>query len=859
MKTILASLTLGLILLGAAATAPAQTPLATYAIQFSAGGSQQSGAAVVGQAGDYWNLLTSASGTATLQDASNHLSGVSLIWAGSGVYSFAGSAFGGGDANLMGGYLFTTTPNAQTVSFSGLPANRPCVLYIYTQGNWSSGGRQLQVTVNGNTFTATPGVASATAFVAGQNYLCFTNDTDDSGNLSFTYTPYGAENEADINGIQLQLFPNPTDTWVGNTSANFSGLNWTGANNPPISGDALVFGAAGLSGTTLNADQPAGITYAGITFTTNASGYTINGTNGITLTGGITNNNGNAETLNFPINCPNQVTITGSISGNTLGGVISGAGGITLNGNIEHNIGGLTLAGTNTYTGPTLINQGDLYLNGSLAAGSAVTIAADGWLIGQGTAAGTVAVYGLLTPNLGTMNTGPETWYGSQNVLDGYLVYISSKYTGTAGTDWDLVNINGALNIAATSDQPFIIYPETRFLASFTNTQDYTWRIATASGGITGFDPSKFSIRVNPDYTYPGTQAQGAYAAFGSVTSLGAGQFVVTQSGNDLLLQFVHPIANPGTVYRAFGTYMHIPVSAVLTNISDAPGPLTLTSVTSPNPNDYVQISGTNVLFAPANPNEPASILNYSAQLTCGAPATNVIVGTLTVAATNALGISRSITVSNGQAVVSFAGMPGSKYMVQRSINLLTWTNLDGASGLPNSILTNTASTGIWTFTDPNPPLPSAYYRTVQAYFTLLWGGNLNPTYNGNAHTVTASSSPPGMAVSLTYNGSSAAPINAGSYTVVGTIADGNFTGSMTNTLTIAKAAATIAFIDFIWDDNSDLETAIVETDPLGLSVNITSMPDPKNQQYLDVTATITDPNYTGVATAVILIPPANQ
>jgi hypothetical protein len=178
---------------------------------------------------------------------------------------------------------------------------------------------------------------------------------------------------------------------------------------------------------------------------------------------------------------------------------------------------------------------------------------------------------------------------------------------------------------------------------------------------------------------------------------------------------------------------------------------------------------------------------------------------------------------------------------------------------LPNSILTNTASTGIWTFTDPNPPLPSAYYRTVQAYFTLLWGGNLNPTYNGNAHTVTASSSPPGMAVSLTYNGSSAAPINAGSYTVVGTIADGNFTGSMTNTLTIAKAAATIAFIDFIWDDNSDLETAIVETDPLGLSVNITSMPDPKNQQYLDVTATITDPNYTGVATAVILIPPANQ
>jgi len=67
-------------LLGAAATAPAQTPLATYDIQFASifGGSQQTGAAVVGQAGDYWNFLTAASGAATLQDSSNHLSDVSF-------------------------------------------------------------------------------------------------------------------------------------------------------------------------------------------------------------------------------------------------------------------------------------------------------------------------------------------------------------------------------------------------------------------------------------------------------------------------------------------------------------------------------------------------------------------------------------------------------------------------------------------------------------------------------------------------------------------------------------------------------------------------------------------------------------
>jgi hypothetical protein len=838
MKTLITRFMLGLALLGAAATVGAQTPLATYDIQFGASGTQQLGAAVVGQAGDYWNFLTSASGTATLQDSSNQLSGVSLSWSGSGVYSFGGSSFGGADNYLMGGYLYTTTSSAQTVSFSGLPANQPCALYIYTQGDSASGGRQLQVTIGGNSYTAASGDGNATTFVAGQNYLSITSVTDGSGNLSFTYT-YAAENEADINGIQLELFPDPTDTWVGNTSTNFSGLNWTGANNPPVSGDALVFGPAGTSGTTLKADQPAGITYAGITFNTNASAYTINGTNGITLTGGITNNSeSTVETLNCPINCPGELTIESPLSGLasaiTFGSIISGNGGITVSS------GGLTIAGTNTYTGPTLI-QDRLYLNGSLAAGSAVTIAPSAWLAGHGTAAGTVAVYGLLTPNGGTLNTGPETWYGgyydiNTGVMEGYAVHISAS---TINTNCDLLNINGALNIAATSGQPFIIYPQAMVGSSFDNTQDYAWRIATASGGITGFDPSKFIIAANVNiFTMP------VYSGFiSSVASgLGTGQFVVTQSGNDLLLQFVHPAANPGTVYRAFGTDVRVPVSAVLANVSDAPGPLTLTSVTSPNPNDYVQISGANVLFAPANPNEPFSALNYSAQLTYGVPATNVFTGTLTVAATNAAGTSRSIAVSNLQAMVSFAGMPGCRYLVQRSTNLVDWVNLDGASGLPDSTTTNTAVTGIWTFTDPNPPASGAFYRTVQAYPTVLWG-NLTSTYSGAAQTVTASSSPPGMAVNVVYYNSSGSPIspptNAGSYTVVATIADGSFVGSMTNTLTIAKAAATITL-----HHANHAATCTATIVPSGVSYTITYSDDGFGNRT--ATGTITDPNYTG-------------
>ena len=173
-----------------------------YDIQFSLLGSgiQQTGAAVIGQAGDYWNFITTASGTASLLDSGNNSSSVSFSWAGSGTYSFS-SSFGGGDANLMGGYIFASS--SQGMSFSGLPANRQYALYIYTQGDSASGGRELQVTVNGTTYTAAPADASATTFIAGQNYLSITGVTDGSGNLQFTNNY--AVGEADINGIQLSV------------------------------------------------------------------------------------------------------------------------------------------------------------------------------------------------------------------------------------------------------------------------------------------------------------------------------------------------------------------------------------------------------------------------------------------------------------------------------------------------------------------------------------------------------------------------------------------------------------------------------------------------------------------------------
>jgi Tfp pilus assembly protein PilE len=73
-----------------------------------------------------------------------------------------------------------------------------------------------------------------------------------------------------------------------------------------------------------------------------------------------------------------------------------------------------------------------------------------------------------------------------------------------------------------------------------------------------------------------------------------------------------------------------------------------------------------------------------------------------------------------------------------------------------------------------------------KATATVVLSGT-NQNYDGTARSVTASTTPAGLAVSLTYNGSNAAPTNAGSYTVAATVNDSNYTGTAAGTLLVSK------------------------------------------------------------------------
>ncbi len=148
-------------------------------------------------------------------------------------------------------------------------------------------------------------------------------------------------------------------TWVGNTNFFWATTaNWSDTDNGPLSGDSLLFGVAGSSGTALNNNLTnSSFRIATITFSSGAAAFVISGT-AFTLTGGITNSSTSLETINDAISLTGtQAFFTNVGGGNVkLGGVISGTGAINAPGP-----GVLTLGSSlNTYSGSTTVGGGTL-------------------------------------------------------------------------------------------------------------------------------------------------------------------------------------------------------------------------------------------------------------------------------------------------------------------------------------------------------------------------------------------------------------------------------------------------------------------------------------------------------------------
>jgi len=126
-----------------------------------------------------------------------------------------------------------------------------------------------------------------------------------------------------------------------------------------------------------------------------------------------------------------------------------------------------------------------------------------------------------------------------------------------------------------------------------------------------------------------------------------------------------------------------------------------------------------------------------------------------------------TITPNPAGATYSLGGTPSATAAGSYSVSVTANGNYTGASGAVGYTINKAA-----------------------ASVTL---SNLTKTYNGTPQGATVTTGPGGLSVSVTYNGSGTVPTNAGSYAVAATVADPNYTGSATGTLTINPEPVTFS------------------------------------------------------------------
>jgi hypothetical protein len=311
-----------------------------------------------------------------------------------------------------------------------------------------------------------------------------------------------------VNNATLALSGSHTNTTNGTITVNtgqaltLSG-SVTGGFLNTYGTDAFRLNGATVTNATMQSDAANGRNFR-VTGSSDLTGITLTNVSGITIDAG--------QTVTFRGLNVNSGSITGN-SAIESAGRLANAGSVTGNVNVVNG---------------TLNNSGTV--NGD------VTIAAKGLLTGNGTITGTTTVqYGTLAPG-----NSPGTLALAATSLDTAAVYrweIASA-TGAAGSQWDKLAVTGVLTVGAETAfadriQIHLVTLEPTgaaagSMANFNPNQSYTWEIASASGGFSGYDPNKFRIVTDE---------------FQNATN---GTFSLIQSGNSLSVSYA-PVPEPAS------------------------------------------------------------------------------------------------------------------------------------------------------------------------------------------------------------------------------------------------------------------------------------------------------------------------
>ncbi|TLD72603.1 PEP-CTERM sorting domain-containing protein [Phragmitibacter flavus] len=261
----------------------------------------------------------------------------------------------------------------------------------------------------------------------------------------------------------------------------------------------------------------------------------ISAPNGATVSGNISLGTTTASTSNVTFSAAaagDRVNFTGNITGgsNSAAGTgmrsqvyIGGAGVVEFSGNAKTYFADTTvLAGAELRVNTILGNSSNtlLTLNGGTLSGAGIikknfTVDA-GDVISPGNSVGRLTIGEAALSQTLTFGKG------------GTYRWEMSDADGAAGAGWDHLQIYGSLVMSADANERFTIELSTTAAAGFDAFQDIDWVIASATGGITGFQANAFQFDTS---------------AFDAEI---LGHFSLLTQNNDLVLRYVHVVPEPG-------------------------------------------------------------------------------------------------------------------------------------------------------------------------------------------------------------------------------------------------------------------------------------------------------------------------
>jgi len=170
--------------------------------------------------------------------------------------------------------------------------------------------------------------------------------------------------------------------------------------------------------------------------------------------------------------------------------------------------------------------------------------------------------------------------------------------------------------------------------------------------------------------------------------------------------------------------------------------------------------------------------------------------GSYAAIATNSVGTTASspavLTVNPATASITLSGLsytydgsPKSATATATPNGLNTTITYDGSASAPVNVGTYTV---VATINDSNYVGSATDMLTIAQATASITLGNLTRTYDGTPKPVSVSTAPAALTVNVTYDGSATAPSAVGSYSVVATVSDQNYTGTASATLTIQPA-----------------------------------------------------------------------